>query len=83
MRDVDVMFFLGDTALILASRNDKLRVVKHLIEHEANIEAKDNDGMFLDSPSTVLFSLCVVLLALCLWMLMCGADVMFIKTTLL
>ena len=57
MCGVDVMLFPGYTALISASTNGYLPVVKHLVEHKANIKAKDNDGMCLDSASAVLFSL--------------------------
>ena len=45
MCGVDVMLFPGYTALIWASRWGKLPVVKHLVEHKANIEANDKDGM--------------------------------------
>ena len=41
---VDVILFSGSTALICASSFDCLSVVKHLIEHKANMEAKTNDG---------------------------------------
>ena len=34
----------GDTALILASRNGHLEIVKHLLSQGADIEAKNNDG---------------------------------------
>ena len=61
MCGVDVMLFSGYTPLILASYWGKLPVVKHLVEHKANIEAKTNNGMFLDSASTVLFSLLCIL----------------------
>ena len=58
MCGVDVMLFPGgDTALILASMKGKLLVVKHLVEHKADIEAKNKCGMFLDSASVVLYSL--------------------------
>ena len=63
MCGVDVMLFPGYTPLISASYNGYLLVVKHLIEHKANIEAKTNNGMFLDSASTVLFSLLCILFA--------------------
>ena len=59
MCGVDVMLFPDFTALIEASMKGKLRVVKHLVEHKANIEATINNGMFLDSASAVLFSLYV------------------------
>ena len=42
--DVDVMLFPGCTPLICASSIGWLPLVKHLIEHNANIEAKNNDG---------------------------------------
>ena len=42
--DVDVMLFSGYTPLIFASNVGCLPVVKHLIEHKANMEAKTNDG---------------------------------------
>ena len=58
MCGVDVMLFPGDTALILASANDRLPVVKHLVEHKANIEAKSNGGMYIPLPQ-FLFSLYV------------------------
>ena len=48
---------VGYTPLIEASENGYLPVVKHLVEHKANIEAKDTDGVYLDSASAVLFSL--------------------------
>ena len=59
MCGVDVMLFPGWTALIRASANGRLPVVKHLVEHKANIDAKSDFGMFLDSASAVLFSLYV------------------------
>ena len=49
---VDVMLFPGWTPLIQASLNGDLPVVKHLVEHKANIEAKSISGMFLDSFSS-------------------------------
>ena len=61
MCGVDVMLFPGDTALILASWWGKLPVVKHLVEHKANIEAKNKDGFVLNSASAVLFSLLCIL----------------------
>ena len=45
--------------MIVASIYGYLSVVKHLVEHKANVEAKNNIGMFLDSASAVLFSLYV------------------------
>ena len=45
MCGVDVMLFPGKTALIWASANGYLPVVKHLVEHKANMEAKNNNGM--------------------------------------
>ena len=50
---------VGHTPLIYASIVGHLSIVKHLVEHKANIEAKDEDGMYLDSASAVLFSLYV------------------------
>ena len=50
---------VGYTPLIEASSWGHLSIVKHLVEHKANIEAKSNFGMFLDSASAVLFSLYV------------------------
>ena len=41
---VDVMLFSGRTALIRASSEGYLSVVKHLIDHKANMEAKTNYG---------------------------------------
>ena len=41
---VDVMLFSDSTPLLFASFAGCLPVVKHLIEHKANMEAKDNDG---------------------------------------
>ena len=41
---VDVTLFPGSTPLICASSEGWLSVVKHLIEHKANMDAKDNDG---------------------------------------
>ena len=58
MCGVDVMLFPGYTALIEASRWGKLPVVKHLVEHKANIEAKSNGGMYIPLPQ-FLFSLYV------------------------
>ena len=49
---VDVTLFSGWTPLICAYKH--LPVVTHLLEHKANIEAKDNDGVFLNSATTVL-----------------------------
>ena len=34
----------GWTALILATKNGRLEIVKYLIDQKADIEAKDNDG---------------------------------------
>ena len=51
------------TPLMSASRHGHLSIVKHLVEHKANIEAKDKYGMFLDSASAVLFSLLCILFA--------------------
>ena len=51
---------LGQTPLSWASEKGHLGIVEHLIEHKANIEAKNNDGMFLDSASAIVFSLCVL-----------------------
>ena len=84
MCGVDVMLFPGKTALIEASSNGRLSVVKYLVEHKANVEAKDTDGVYLDSASAVLFSLLCILFACGLWMLMCGVDVMLLpgKTAL-
>ena len=42
--DVDVMLFSGSTPLMCASEEGCLSVVKHLIEHKANMEAKDIMG---------------------------------------
>ena len=47
---------VGATPLINASIRGYLSIVKHLVELKANIEAKDNSGMFSDSASAVLFS---------------------------
>ena len=66
--------------MISASKYGKLPVVKHLLEHKANIEAENNAGMLFDSASAVVFSLCV-LARMCLWMLMCGVDVMLFPGT--
>ena len=67
---------VDQTPLIEASMYGHLFIVKHLVEHKANIEAKDTDGVYLDSASAVLFSLLCILFACGLWMLMCGVDVM-------
>ena len=48
MCSVDVMPFLGWTPLIYASFNGHLSMVKHLIQHNANIETKANNGVFLN-----------------------------------
>ena len=45
MCGVDVVLFPGWTPLINASYTGKLPVVKHLVEHKANIEAKTYKGM--------------------------------------
>ena len=36
----------GWTPLIIASKRGKLPVVRCLLEHKAEIEAKDNNGMY-------------------------------------
>ena len=41
---IDVILFSGATPLMCASENCRLSVVKHLIEHKANMEAEDIDG---------------------------------------
>ena len=41
---VDVISFPGLTPLIIASHYGKVSVVKHLVEHKADIDAKNNDG---------------------------------------
>ena len=41
---VDVILFSGYTPLIRASSEGYLSVVKHLIDHKANMEAEDIDG---------------------------------------
>ena len=41
---IDVILFSGATPLMCASEEGYLFVVKHLIDHKANMEAKDNDG---------------------------------------
>ena len=69
------MVCVGSTLLIYASEHGNLPVVKHLLEHKANIDAKNKYGMLSDSTSAVLFSLHVCG-RMCLWMLMCGVDVM-------
>ena len=46
---VDAMLVPGRTPFIYASVYGRLPVVKHLVEHKANIDAKDVFGMFLDS----------------------------------
>ena len=52
---VNVMkFFLGWTSLIHASNEDHLSMVKHLLEHKANIEAKDKNGTFLNYSTSIL-----------------------------
>ena len=51
---VDVTLFPGWTPLIYATSNGHLPVVKHLLEHKASIEAKNNNGMFLSSATAVL-----------------------------
>ena len=70
MYSFDVMLFAGETPLMLASFNGKLPVVKHLLELKANIEAKDNWGVCLDSASVVVFSMCITFACMCWWMLM-------------
>ena len=54
VRMIDVMLFPGWSSLICASNKGFLHVVKHLVEHKANIEAESNDGMFLNSTTAVL-----------------------------
>ena len=49
-----VVLFSGWTSLIIASREGYLPVVKHLIEHKASIEAKENDGTFMNSSRAVM-----------------------------
>ena len=41
---VDVILFSGSTPLMCASEKGCLSVVKHLIEHKANMEAEDTSG---------------------------------------
>ena len=41
---IDVILFSGVTPLIVASINDCLPVVKHLIDYKANMEAKTYHG---------------------------------------
>ena len=48
--------FPGETPLIYASKEGNLAIVKHLVEHKANIDAKDIHGVFLDSAFALLFS---------------------------
>ena len=48
---------VGKTPLGYAAEKGHLSVVEHLIEHNANIEGKDNNGMSLGFASAVLFSL--------------------------
>ena len=67
---------VGYTPLIEASWMGHLSIVEHLVEHKANIEAKNKRGMHLDSASAVPFNLYVFLFACVLWILMCGVDVM-------
>ena len=55
-----VMLCSDETPLILASREGYLPVVKHLLEHKANIEAKDDDGMIFEfCYSSSVWFLCV------------------------
>ena len=63
MYSFDVMLFAGRTYLIWASWMGRLPVVKHLLELKANIEAKDNDGMLLDSASVGFCLVCMYLLS--------------------
>ena len=65
MCGVDVMLFPGGTALIRALRWGYLHVVKHLVEHKADIEAKNKYGIVLNSASAVLFSLLCILFPAC------------------
>ena len=53
---VYVMLFLDSTSLICASIKGHLPVVKLLLEHNANIEAGDNYGIFLNFVTAVLSS---------------------------
>ena len=78
MCGVDVMLFPDNTPLILASENGKLPVVEYLVEHKANIEAKNSWGMFFYSASAVLFSL-YAFARMCWWMLACGGVVMLFR----
>ena len=51
--EVNVTLFSGKTPLMRAST---LPVVKHLLQHKANIKAKDKYGVFLNSTTAVLSS---------------------------
>ena len=64
------MLFQDETPLMKASENGHLPVVECLVEHRANIEAKDKCGMFFYSASAVLFSL-YTFARMCWWVLMC------------
>ena len=68
---VDVKIFPGYTPLIVASINDQLPVMECLLEHKANIEAKDTNGVYLNFATAVLSGLHVCDCRMCLWMLMC------------
>ena len=52
-----VTLISGWTPLICASINDHLPVVKFLLKHKANVKAKDNNGVSLNSTSTALSGL--------------------------
>ena len=50
-------------------------MVKHLIEQKADIEAKDKNGMLLNSATAVLSGLHENSGRVCLWMLTCMVNV--------
>ena len=50
-----VDFHLGDNSLILAAKNGKTDVAKILLDHGADIGAKDNNGIVVIYPPNHLF----------------------------
>ena len=72
---VGVILFSGLTPLVFAVSDGHLPVMEWLLENKADIEARDNSGMFLNSATAVLFCVQVHGGCVCLWMLMCVVNV--------
>ena len=63
---VNVTLFPGSTPLMCASIKGHVLVLKLLLECKANIDAKDDYGMILNSPTQFyLVRMCVVVTCLC------------------